>query len=870
MIRLWRSVSRLLQRRRWEQDLDAELELHLSLRCEQLQAEGCSPDEAMRRARIELGMREMHKDAARRAWGLHAIDALAQGVAFAARGLWRTPGYTATALAVLSAPLALALLLFALFSAYAWQMPPIERAERWLYLEGKTAEARTIAYFSEAEAAGLVAEPPAAVEGLYSHRPLAEVITTDKDYRGLGEAVSDNYFALNGIPAESGRLWFGDADARDLDTVILSARGVEKLFGADVDPIGARIDVGGKAFTVVGVAGRGFGGLQQVGALYWIRAVDRPAAAGYGGADSLTTEVGGFIREGVAFDAIGAAWGEHAASISAARDTGSRLHRIEARQRTGLLREADRAEAVLAGTPVALIALLILVVASANLTNLVLARFSARRHDLALRAALGCSRLRLFCDLLVECVMLGVLAAAMAIVLVLILMQPIHDAVFGLVAEMGFDLHRLEFGVGNAAFALALGVFAAICFGALPAWWMTAPFASGGRADPDAGALKRSEPRGLRGGLMTVQLAASVFLTVVAGLVVANARMTRDVQLGFEPQPMVAIGGAVDDGELARKLSALADVVAVSATSSIPLMQPLPAVEVLQSGRSDRMRLRFVDASWWSMLGLKPLAGRWFRQSEDAAAGTAIISERAAAALWPGQSPLGRRMRLSARDDVPTVVEREVEIVGVAPDIASSWLFGDPLASVVYLPAKPGSAEAPNMLLRLRDTSMSAALALERACLRLAPDADCRPVRMSDALRIQRLPFAVAGVVCSSLAWLALAISSVGLYGLVRYAVVRQRKQLGIRLALGAQSNDVIKQVMRGAIGPMLGGLAIGVMLAAAFGRLLAAFTEHLQTFAWDAFLLAPLMLLVVTGLAAWFPARRAARIAPSECLRCD
>ncbi|MCB1554719.1 MAG: ABC transporter permease, partial [Xanthomonadales bacterium] len=706
---LWGGLRRLLQRRRWEQDLDAELELHVSLRAQQLRDEGCDEVEALRGARLELGMREMHKDAARRAWGMHAVDAVQQSVLLAWRSLRRSPAYAATALVVLSVPLALALLLFALFSAYAWQTPPVERPERWLYLEGKTADARTIAYFSEGEAAALVTDPPAAVEGLYSHRPIAEVLTSDRDYRGLGEAVSDNYFALNGIPAASGRLWFGRGDARDRDTLILSARGRDKLFGVGAEPVGRRLDVAGKAFTVIGVAGREFEGLQQVGALYWMRAIDRPATAGYGGAESLTSEVSGFLREGASFDGVAAAWVDRAPSLSLARDTGARLTRIEARHRTGWLREADRAEAMLAGTPIALITLLILAVASANLTNLVLARFSARRHDLALRAALGCGRWRLFGDLLVECLILGLLAAAVAVVLVLGLMQPIHDAVFGLLAEMGFDLHKLHFGAGNVVFALALGLFAAVCFGALPAWWLTAPFAGGGRADPDAGALKRSEPKGLRGGLMTVQLAASVFLTIVAGLVVANARVTRDVQLGFQPEPMVALGGAVDGGVLARQLATLPNVVAVGATSNIPLMRPLPAVDVLQSGQSDRMRLRFVDAGWWDMLGLRTVAGRLFRQGESAAAGSAILSERAAAALWPGQSPLGRRLQLRTPEEESSPdVAREVEVVGVVPDVASSWLFGDPLGSVVYLPATVGSAEAPTLLLRLRESSMSA------------------------------------------------------------------------------------------------------------------------------------------------------------------
>jgi len=192
------------------------------------------------------------------------------------------------------------------------------------------------------------------------------------------------------------------------------------------------------------------------------------------------------------------------------------------------------------------------------------------------------------------------------------------------------------------------------------------------------------------------------------------------------------------------------------------------------------------------------------------------------------------------------------------------------MRAVVYLPASAGSADGSALMLSLRDASAPQLAALERRCLRIAPEAWCSPWRMTDALRVQQLPLTVASRLGAALAWLALGISCVGLYGLVSYAVVQQRKALGIRLALGARAGDVIRHVMGGAVRPLLWGLAIGLSLAWGFGRLLAHLSDHLLTFAVDAFVFDPLLLVLVALLACWLPARRAAHIPAAECLRAD
>jgi len=866
-LRAW--LSALVRRHEFERDLDDELAFHLEQRSQQLCAQGVDAAEANRRARIELGMLELHRDSVRRAWGLSLVDDVSRSVRLALRSLLRTRGFTLTAVTVLALPLALGVLLYGLFATYAFQMPAFERVDRWFYLEGRTAEVKPVSSFTEAEAAQLLSDPPAMVEGLFSHQPINEPLSTDQHYRGLGESVSDNFFRLTGLPPALGRLWFGPDDPRDRDTLILSARGHDKLFGRDAEVIGQQVRIGERSFTVIGVIGRDYGGLMEVGVLYWIRAQDRPPTVA-GSDDSLAVELGGFLREGASVEALTAALEGRAAALSLDRDAEVQLVGIDAVKRSGVMREADRRDVIIAGIPLAVLMLLILLIAAANLANLVLARFSARRHDLALRAALGASRGRLFFEMLLECLLLGAMAGLAALLLVALLLQPIHQAVFGLISEMGLDLIELHIGWGTVLVAFGMALFAAACFGTLPAWWLTAPFTGKGSANPDAGALKKSEPKGLRGGLMTLQLAASVFLVVLAGLVAANARVTRDAEIGFDPGPMVALSGIVDGGRLARELELLPNVAGVSATSTIPFMAPMHVANAQRDGQDDRVRLRFVDAGWWGLLGLELQAGRRFNRAEGETSPSAIVSERAATLLWPNESPLGKTLRLQGDEEDGWVIDRQVEVVGVVKDYASGWLLGDPLRAVVYLPAPAGSAAAPTLMIALRDASAAQLVELQRDCLHIAPQASCQPVRIADALRMQRLPLTIASRLSASLAWLALAISCVGLYGLVSYAVVRQRKALGVRLALGARAQDVVRHVMRGAAWPVLWGLLIGLCLAWALSRLLAHVTEHVLTFSINAFVFEPLLLVVVALLAAWLPARRSAAISPSECLRSD
>ncbi len=869
-IRLWWRA--LVGRRRFERELDEELEFHRLTRVDELLAAGIAPAEAERRARIELGMTELHRDGCRRARGLTLVDAVSGDLRHGLGSLRRSPGYTTTAVLVLALPTAAILLLAAMFDAYALTDPPIERPRRWVAVEGLSQQLGPIGLWSAAEAEVLLERPPAAFEGLYASRSVRLALDTGSTWSGFGEAVSNNYFELLGIPPLRGRLFAAGSERRDRGGIVLSEKGWQRLFDGRPDVVGQRLRVGGRSFEVIGVAGRGFSGLSSWASLYWIQHGDYRLLQPDEAALAQLTQIGGFLHADAGRAEAAQSLSAMAIAATAEREADARLGAVRVLAQRGHLRPGDLDEALLAAVPAAIAVLALLLVCSANLANLVLARFAARRHELALRAALGASRTRLIGPLLAECVLIAIAASLVAYLTVVLLFGPAHGAVFGLLSEFGIDLIDVSVGWRVWATGLLLSLVAAASFGGLPALLITRPFA-GGQRQPDAAALRRANPGRLRGALMVGQIAVSVVLVVVAGLIAANARLQERIPLGFDPARIAAIGVAADGlGErLAQRLRELPEVEAVGAAAFTPLMHRPLQVPALVDGRSEPVMLRWVDPGYFDVLELTLQRGRRLTRGDLPGAAVAVLSRRTAERLWPGHDPLGRLLPLAEPDPArPYGIPARVEVVGVVDDVASGWLLGGVDRSAVYLPIALDAAAAGSLLVRLRHGGPTALDAVQRRCIDVAPQRQCQPLLLESALRLQKVPVLLAGWAASALGWSALAISCIGLYGLVGFLVVQQRREIGVQLALGATAATVVRTLMRRA-GRQIGiGLAIGLPLAFAAARAVAALTEHVRTFDLRAFVLEPLLLVAVALLAAWWPARLSTRIPPSEALRSE
>lgn len=889
--RLGRWLADLSGRRRVERELGDELDFHLQTRADQLEAQGQSRPAALRQARLELGMIELHRDDVRAARGLRVLDHLRGDLSYALRGLYRSPLYTLTATLVLALPLAAALLLHAIYAAYAYQSPPIERVDRWVQLQGYSPENRTYSRFTADEADALLKAPPPALAGLYSQRHFSQPLLAGQLQRGMGSAVSSDYFQQIGIGARLGRV-FDPANADDAMGVVLSEAGWDQLFERAPDVVGRSLDIGDQSFAVIGVADRGFNGNHPIAQLLFVRQSDyRGVLAPPSDDAELRYEIGGFLAPDAEVELAEQQLRPMSQAMDRMRHADLALAGVRVSRSEGRLNAGDREEMVLASTPAGIAILLMLLVASANLANLVLARFSARASELGVRAALGASRLRLLLQLWLECGLLGLGASALALALGALLLEPLHGRVFSLIAEMGISLIEVRMSAHSLLPVLALAFACTLAFGLLPALVVTRRSRASGSAQQLGQALRGGDAPRLRAALMVTQIAASCFLLVVAGLIAANARRALDTPLGYVPERLVGLSAGSAPERLAQRLRALPEVEGIGASNLMPLMGEPERVAVRAqlddgSARAMPMQMRPVDAAWLELLGLAPLRGRLLKTHEGEHAPVAVISRSAAERLWPGSDPLGRHLDLAeepgaqraqlqlAGDANPAEVgrapRRRVEIVGVVPDIATGFLFGGGDGPVVYVPAQIGDATLGSLLLRLRDTRPQTRAAVFKACTALAPQDACAPTPLTDALRIQRLPVIVAAEVATGLGAIALVTSCFGLYGLVAYGVQQRRRELGLRLALGASRRRLIATVMHEARRQITLGLAIGLPLAFVLSRLLAQLTDRITLFDPIAFVGVPLLLAALAGLAAYLPARASAGIDPAESLRAE
>jgi hypothetical protein len=282
--------------------------------------------------------------------------------------------------------------------------------------------------------------------------------------------------------------------------------------------------------------------------------------------------------------------------------------------------------------------------------------------------------------------------------------------------------------------------------------------------------------------------------------------------------------------------------------------------------RSAPLLSKLVDPHFFEVLALEPLRGRLFMRGDEGRA-VVVISRRTADSLWPGQDPLEKRLDVAPQDRFGSVHAGGFRVIGVVDDVVSGWYIGGIDSSAVYFPAVPGT-EANALVLRVRDASHSTLEAVRVACAEMLPTSSCEVMPLTSVLQMQRLPFVIAAGVSAALGWTALAITCLGLYGLVSYLVVQKRREIGVRLALGAQPSRVTREVLACATRQIAIGVSIGMPIAFALSRLAASLSDKLRAFDPVSFVLVPIVLAGIAVLAAWIPARRSGLISPTVALR--
>jgi predicted permease len=526
-----------------------------------------------------------------------------------------------------------------------------------------------------------------------------------------------------------------------------------------------------------------------------------------------------------------------------------------------------------------------LLIACANVAGMQLARSEARQREIGVRLSLGASRARLIRQLLTESALLGFAAGGISMALSYWALRFIVvQASVAMPIEWGtFALHiapdRTIF-----VYVFLMSLFASVLFGLAPALECSRPDLTSALKEEGARFAWRLGNRRLRDVLMACQVGICLFLLVLAGLLIHSSARALSMQTGYEAKHVLELEVSFPPGLGYAHGKQIAELRQIAAS-----LRSLPGVSGVSFGHSpDNGGLRtarvgadrtlfytFVQTDYFDILDIPLLAGRGFDR-QGGSADTVVLSESAARSLWPKGDAIGHSISLDISDQFHLDGEIAPErhgylIVGIARDTRGVLLDGSD-SEKAYLALPPDQLDQAPMLLRARTDPMALVHSAATVIHRVDPNAIAHAITLEDALS-NSPQFVVArcsGLFASVIGLLGLLLASAGIYGSVSYAVVRRTREVGIRIALGANRGQVIRMVLSETARPVVGGLLVGLIAAAAGAQLMRALLSGVSPLDPAAFLGITIFFLGVALLAAFVPARRALRIDPMAALRCE
>lgn len=888
-------VRALFRRDAMEREMADELGFHLELEVEKYMRAGLTRAEAERRAHIEFGGVEQIKEDTRAVRGIARLDALLQDVRYGWRGLRARPGFAAAVVLTLGLGIGANVAMFGVLDRLLLRPPAFMTAPDdvhrvyWSYLwDGSVRTERNFEYrrYLDLERSVTSFDALAAfanVRVAMGRGAAAREMTV--------AAVSASFFEFFDAPPAMGRYFTEQEDRQPAGrNVAVLAHGFwESAYGGRSTVLGEDLHAGGVTYTIIGVAPEGFVGMPvgdtptafvPITSYAHVRSPDYAQNYHWSWLEILARRKDGVGVEAATADlSVG-----FARSWEAQREESPSLPAPADARLAALLAPVHFARGPDAGPEgrIALwvmgVAFVVLLIAAANVINLLLARALHRRREIALRLALGVSRGRLLQQLMAETVLLALLggvaglAAAQWAGGVLRALFLRADDVVGVAT----DVRTLVFtGVLTLAIALLTGL---------------APALQALRADV-AGTLKGARDGGYRSSrvrstLLLLQAALSVVLLVGAGLFVRSLLNVRSYDLGYDVDEVVLVDGNTRGIDLtSEQRNALADRVLDAARSvpgvssatlraSVPFYSSEGRGAPVVFGRDSlnllgRYTLQAGSPSYFETVGTDIIRGRGFTSADGA--GTVpvvVVSEGMAHAVWPGQDAIGRQMRLGNDTTAWTVI-------GIAENIDAREIGGDP-EFWYYIPIEQhkavfDAAARPALLVRVQGQGRDYTAALRERVQREMPgDAYVTVTPFKEIIDRQQRSWRVGATMFVSFAALALILAGIGLYSVIAYGVAQRTREIGVRIALGARMSSVMFMIVRHGVLFALSGIVIGGAVALFAGRwieplLFSASAADPLVFAGVAGLL-----LVIATAATARPALRAARVDPTVALRAD
>lgn len=867
-MRLLRRLQSLFRLGRVSVELTEEIEFHRAMKQRELEQAGLPGEEAAYAAARAMGNLTGAREAARAVWLPSWVESVWQDSSYAIRSLRRQPGFTVVAIGTLAAAIGLNTSVFTVFGAAALRPWAVREPARVVTVYSVATHAprgvNNAMGFSIAEARFLDANSQS-FDGLVAMRQM-DVRAGSGGRPSNAMIVTGNYFRVLGVDMERGRGFLPEEDRAGgpQAVAVLSYLTWQNRFGGDPEIAGRQINLDDVPFTVAGVASRDFTGTASLRTDVWVPLAALPLLR------PLDTSIPELLRRP-----------EHCCSSVAGRlrpavtreQARAELEVLSRRFRTQ--NSLDPSAILLTGT--ALLAapgskgkitaaftlmftgvLLVLVLACANVGNLLIARAAARQREIATRLSIGASRARIVRQLLTESSVLACAATCLGIAAAYVL----PPYVLAHAADQPLNL-RIRPDMRVLAFSIALSALASLLFGLAPALHATRMSVSHAIKEQALGSRLR-----LRSTLLGVQVAVSVVLLVSAGLMMRGVQHASKRSPGFSLDTLSVLSfdlpaNSYNPARVQTLIAGLQD-----ALVNVPDFHPFGFARNAPFANGHwftSFRLRGEDATrdrlietqevagdYFGVLGLPIVSGRGF-ESSDAGRGAVLVNETMARLYLGGQSAVGKSL----------ISGKEVrEVIGIVRDAYTTGL--DSIEALMYEPVS--GRTMPQLLVRSSSAGMiRTATAIAK---RLDPRIEVRAEPLTAQLERYLAPGRTASALAAMLGLLALALASVGMFGVFAYVVRQRTHEIGIRIALGAQPRRILRLVLDASSRPVLVGLLLGLLASVAASRIIQRLLYGLSGFDPAAYATVCLVLLAAAIAASWLPARRAMRVEPVQALR--
>lgn len=823
-----------------------------------------------------------------------------QDIRYALRWLRRSPGFAAVAILSIGLGVGVNAAMFSVVDALLFRPLPVQAPDELVDVFTSSSDGDEYATSSYADFLDLKAQ-----NGVFSdmtgYSPMfAPLALGDRSRLVLGQIVTSNHFALLGIPPALGRLLVpADDEPSSPRVVVLSYRTWQREFGGRADIVGQEITLRGLSYAVVGVAPASFNGvIPLLEPELWLPVAHAAEVDPAGINSSVPSPTGrtilerrgqrwlfikGRLKPGVTAEQARANIALIGTQLASEHQPTNRNARMSAVPTSEVRMLVPQAGGVLSlgATAVMSVVALVLLIASANVAGMLLARASARRREISVRLAIGASRSRLIRQLLIEGMVIGGLGVIVAVAAAWVVVRALLAIELPLPVQVGFDL-RLDGRV--LAFSVIAATTAGLLASLLPALQASAPDlvpALKGEAAISRGPAGRWT---LRDTLAAGQMALTVVLLVVAGLLLRSLSASQRADVGFNPEGVAVLSFDTDmvryptergvqfwTDTLARVRAMPGVVSAATASPTTPFefnfntsTYHVDVRSYPDTSRGEVIENRAVSPGYFETLGIRLIEGRDFQESDQPGAPpVAIVNRTMAQTFWPGTSAVGHTVRNPATGTA-------YEIVGVVADHKNHGVL-ESAAPFIHFASAQSPRRYNTLVARASGDPSPLLAAMRRELLQQEPGlVFMANSTMEDNMAAMLVPARVGATLAAAFGGLATLLAAIGLYGVIAFSVARRTREIGIRMAVGASARDVLTLVLRQGLVLALVGLAVGAVLGGAAASALSGLLYGITPFDPAAWGLAVLTLLVAAGLANLVPARRAMRVQPMVALRTE